>query len=94
MTVSHVQLMLDGQPMRVEAGVSVAAALRRASDGSTRLSVTGQARAAWACARNAASMSTAGGCWPARPSAARACASPPACMRHASQCLLTHDPTP
>ena len=45
MTVSHVQLMLDGQPMRVEAGVSVAAALRRASDGSTRLSVTGQARA-------------------------------------------------
>ena len=45
MTVSHVQLMLDGQPMRVEAGVSVAAALRRSSDGSTRLSVTGQARA-------------------------------------------------
>ncbi len=40
-----VALFIDGRPVRVQAGVSVAAALRLAGAGTTRTSVTGMARA-------------------------------------------------
>ncbi|MFS2128149.1 2Fe-2S iron-sulfur cluster-binding protein [Pseudomonas sp. Pseusp97] len=39
------ELILDGRPLRVAAGTTVAAALALGSDGTTRTSVSGQRRA-------------------------------------------------
>ena len=44
---SHVEIQLDGQPRRVPAGVTVAAALHIAGAGITRISVSGEPRAAF-----------------------------------------------
>ena len=43
--IATVTLVVDGRPVAVEAGLSVAAALARAGDGITRTSVSGMARA-------------------------------------------------
>ncbi|MCJ1881604.1 (2Fe-2S)-binding protein [Pseudomonas nitroreducens] len=39
------ELILDGRPLRVTAGTTVAAALAQGGDGTTRTSVSGQRRA-------------------------------------------------
>ncbi|KJJ96023.1 (2Fe-2S)-binding protein [Pseudomonas sp. 21] len=39
------ELILDGRPLRVAAGTTVAAALAQGGDGTTRTSVSGQRRA-------------------------------------------------
>jgi predicted molibdopterin-dependent oxidoreductase YjgC len=43
--IATVNLVVDGRPVAVEAGLSVAAALARTGDGVTRTSVSGMARA-------------------------------------------------
>lgn len=42
---AHVEFSLDGQPLRVPAGISLAAALAMRRPGCARMSVTGEARA-------------------------------------------------
>lgn len=44
-TSALVQIVVDGTPMQVPAGTSVAAALAQQTRGTTRTSVTGEARA-------------------------------------------------
>ncbi|WP_332774735.1 (2Fe-2S)-binding protein [Polaromonas sp.] len=44
---SHVEIQLDGQPQRVPEGVTVAAALYIVGTGITRISVSGERRAAF-----------------------------------------------
>ncbi len=69
-------ITVDGQPLTVPEGISVAAALALTGDPTTRQAVNGELRArfaAWASARSAGSPSTAIGCWPVRPCAGPVC---------------------
>lgn len=69
-------ITVDGQPLTVPEGISVAAALALTGDPppARRLTASSARRfAAWASARSAGSPSTAIGCWPVRPCAGPVC---------------------
>lgn len=64
-----IALFIDGAPVTVVDGTSVAAALSLVADGCSRISVTGQRRApfvVWASVRSAGSILTGNAGWPAR----------------------------
>lgn len=69
-------ITVDGQPLTVPEGISVAAALALTGDPTTRQAVNGELRAPF-CSMgvcgSAGSPSTAIGCWPVRPCAGPVC---------------------